>query len=170
MKKKNVLVLLATVAALGMTACGTKELVLTTDQIEVELGSEPDTSVASYVTDADVAAEATVDFSAVDVTKVGTYSAVVTYKEQTAGFDVVVTDTTAPEVEVAEQVVAAAGEPLYAKDVITGITELSGEVEVAFSEPEIMADDTATVEGTEAVEETETAEDEQSVEAENTET
>ena len=165
MKKKSVLVLLATVAALGVSACGAKELTLTANQVEVELGSELDTAVTNYVADADVAAQATIDFSAVDITKVGTYSAVVTYKEQTAGFDVVVTDTTAPIVDAEEQVVVAAGEPLYAEDVITSITELSGEVEVAFSEPETSTDETAMVEGAEEVEDTETAEPTEEVES-----
>ena len=164
MKKRNVVVLLATVAALGMSACGAKELELTANQVEVELGSELDTAATSYVADADVAAEATVDFSAVDMTKTGTYSATVTYKDQTAGFDVIVTDTTAPIVDVQEQVVVAAGEPLYAKDVMTSVTELSGEVEVAFSEPETSADETVTVEGTEKAEDTEMAEPTEEVE------
>ena len=157
MKKREVLATLAVMAALGMTACGTKDLTLTANQVEVELGSELDTAVTSYVADEKIAAEATVDFSAVDMTKTGTYNAVVTYKDQTAGFDVVVVDTTAPEVEVAEKVVVAAGEPLYAKDVITGVTELGGEVEVTFSEPETEIE--ADLEGTEAVEGTEAAED-----------
>ncbi|MBP3488797.1 MAG: DUF5011 domain-containing protein [Roseburia sp.] len=167
MKKREVLATLAVMATLGVSACGAKELELTANQVEAELGSELDTAVATYVADADVAAEATVDFSAVDMTKVGTYSATVTYKDQTAGFDVVVVDTTAPEVTVADQIVAAAGEPLYAKDVITGITELGGEVEVTFSEPETV-DGAETAEGTESLENTEIAE-ESTEEAGNTE-
>lgn len=158
MKKKSALVLLAMATALGMSACGTKELELTANQIEVELGGELDTTMTNYVADADVASEATIDFSAVDITRIGTYSATVTYKDQTAGLDVVVVDTTAPEVEVAERVVVAAGEPLYAKDVITGITELGGEVEVAFSEPGVESEGTETVEKTEAADGAETVE------------
>lgn len=173
MKKREVLATLAVMAALGMTACGTKELEIITNQVEVELGSELDTAVTSYVADEDVAAEATVDFSAVDMTKTGTYSATVTYKDQTAGFDVVVVDTTAPEVTVADQIVAAAGEPLYAKDVITGITELGGEVEVTFSEPETKdgadLEGAETAEGTESLENTEIVE-EPTEEAGDTET
>lgn len=175
MKKKSVLVLLAMVTAFGTSACGTKKLELTTNQIEVELGSELDTAVTSYVADADVASEAAIDFSAVDITRIGTYSATVTYKDQTADFGVVVVDTTAPEVTVAERVVVAAGEPLYAEDVITGVTELSGEVEVAFSEPDVESEGTETVEetetddGTEAVENTEMV-DEPTEEVEDAET
>ena len=174
MKKREVLATLTVLAALGMSACGAKELELTTNQVEVELGSELDTSTTSYVADADVAEEAVIDFSAVDMTKTGTYSATVTYKDQTAGFDVVVIDTTAPEVTIADKVVVAVGEPLYAEDVITSVTELSGEVEVAFSEPKTSADEMVTVEGTEKAEDTEMAEPTEEVEsteaAEETET
>lgn len=160
MKKRNVLVLLAMTATLGMSACGDKELTLTTSEISAELGSALDTSVASYVADADVAAEATIDFSAVDMTKVGTYNAVVSYKDQTADITVNVEDTTAPVVETAEKITVEAGKPLYAENVITGITELGGEVEVAFKEPEAALEPEAveTTETTESVEVTEATE------------
>ncbi len=175
MKKREVLATLTVMTALGMSACGAKELELTANQVEVELGSELDMTVASYVADADVAEEAVIDFSAVDMTKTGTYSATVTYKDQTAGFDVNVIDTTAPEVTIADKVVVAAGEPLYAEDVITSVTELSGEVEVAFSEPETSADEASADAGEESVEETEVVEntemaDEPTEEVENAET
>lgn len=154
MKKKEILTVFTIASMLGVSACGTKELTLTADHIEVELGSNPAAEAANYVADADIAADAAVDFSAVDVTKTGTYRAVVTYKDQTAEFEVAVVDTTAPEVTVAEEVVVAAGEPLYAKDVITGVTELSGKVEVAFQTPE---ETVPASEETEKTDDTETA-------------
>ena len=175
MKKREIVATLTVMAAFGMSACGTRELELTANQVEVELGSELDTAVTSYVADADVAAKAVIDFSAVDMMKTGTYNVTVTYKDQTAGFEVVVVDTTAPEVTVADQVVVAAGEPLYAEDVITSIIEFSGEAGVVFSEPETSADGASADAGEESVEETEVAEntemaDEPTGEAENSET
>lgn len=158
MKKREIVATLTVMAAFGMSACGTRELELTANQVEVELGSELDTEVTSYVADADVAAKAVIDFSAVDMMKTGTYNAIVTYKGQTAGFEVVVVDTTAPEVTVADQVVVAAGEPLYAEDVITSIIEFSGEAGVVFSEPETSADGASADAGEESVEETEAVE------------
>ncbi len=158
MKKREIVATLTVMAAFGMSACGTRELELTANQVEVELGSELDTEVTSYVADADVAAKAVIDFSAVDMMKTGTYNAIVTYKDQTAGFEVVVVDTTAPEVTVADQVVVAAGEPLYAEDVITSIIEFSGEAGVVFSEPETSADGASADAGEESVEETEAVE------------
>lgn len=99
MKKKSVVVLLTVTMVTEMTAagCGDKQLALATDRVSVELGYELNTDVAAYVADADIAVETTIDFGAVDVSKLGTYTAVVTYKDQTASLEVDVVDTTAPE-------------------------------------------------------------------------
>lgn len=149
MKRKAILGI-AVIAVLGLSGCGKKELSLVSDQIEVELGSTLNETVTNYVKlDGDAAAQAAVDFSAVDVMKTGTYSAVVTYNEQTVSFEVIVTDTTAPAVEAVESVSVAAGEPLYTKDVITSVTELSGAVETGFQMVEEPAAER--IEGTEAV-------------------
>lgn len=104
MKKKSVVVLLTVTMVTEMTAagCGDKQLALATDRVSVELGYELNTDVAAYVADADIAVETTIDFGAVDVSKLGTYTAVVTYKDQTASLEVDVVDTTAPEAEVGE--------------------------------------------------------------------
>ena len=101
MKKKSVVVLLTVTMVTEMTAagCGDKQLALATDRVSVELGYELNTDVAAYVADADIAVETTIDFGAVDVSKLGTYTAVVTYKDQTASLEVDVVDTTAPEAE-----------------------------------------------------------------------
>ncbi len=164
MKRKAFLLTFVMMMA-GMTGCGAKELALVSDRVEVELGSELDTTVTKYVDLGETAAaDVSVDFSAVDVLAVGSYTATVISGDQTAEFEVDVVDTTAPAVEVLEDVKVAAGMPLYAKDVITDITELSGNAEVKFtvatSQQEDAAEATESVEeGTEeAAEETETAE------------
>lgn len=157
MKRKAFLLTLVMMMA-GMTGCGAKELALVSDRVEVELGSELDTTVTKYVDLGETAAaDVSIDFSAVDVLAVGTYMATVISGDQTAEFEVDVVDTTAPAVEVLEDVKVAAGMPLYAKDVITDITELSGNAEVKFTVATSQQEDTA--EATESVEEeTETAE------------
>ena len=96
--------------------------------------------------DEKAAKEATLDLSAVDTNKTGTYKASVAYKEQTAAFEVVVKDTTAPEVTLVDKVTVAAGTPLHAKDVIAEVTELSGEVTAVFenAEPEMAKQTEAT--------------------------
>ena len=153
MKKKSVVVLLTVTMVTEMTAvgCGDKQLALATDRVSVELGYELNTDVAAYVADADIAVETTIDFGAVDVSKLGTYTAVVTYKDQTASLEVDVVDTTAPEAEVVNQVTVGVDEPLYVEDVLTSVTELTGNVMATFDD---LAD-----EPTDATEKVETTED-----------
>ncbi len=154
MKKRSILLTAAFVGTLSLGACGKTELKPLAEQIEVELGSSLDKNITSYVAlDEKAAKEAVLDLSAVDTNKTGTYKASVTYKEQTAAFEVVVKDTTAPEVALVDKVTVAAGEPLHAKDVIAEVTELSGEVTAVFenAEPEM----TEQSEGTEALQTTE---------------
>lgn len=153
MKKKSVVVVVLTVTmVIEMTAvgCGDKQLALATDRVSVELGYELNTDVAAYVADADIAVETTIDFGAVDVSKLGTYTAVVTYKDQTASLEVDVVDTTAPEAEVVNQVTVGVDEPLYVEDVLTSVIELTGNVTATFDD---LAD-----ESTDATEEVETTE------------
>lgn len=158
MKKKIVVVLLTVTMVIEMTAagCGDKQLALATDRVSVELGYELNTDVAAYVADADIAVETTIDFGAVDVSKLGTYTAVVTYKDQTASLEVDVVDTTAPEAEVVNQVTVGVDEPLYVEDVLTSVTELTGNVMATFDDlADESTDATEEVETTEGVEATE---------------
>ena len=165
MKKKSVVVLLTVTMVTEMTAagCGDKQLALATDRVSVELGYELNTDVAAYVADADIAVETTIDFGAVDVSKLGTYTAVVTYKDQTASLEVDVVDTTAPEAEVVNQVTVGVDEPLYVEDVLTSVTELTGNVTATFDdladESTEATEEVEVTEGVEAAEDVETTED-----------
>ena len=137
MKKKSIFIGTAFVGVISLSACGKTELQPVAAQVEIELGSLLDENVTSYVTlDEKAAKEAELDLSAVDINKTGTYAASVTYKEETAAFEVVVKDTTAPEVTLVDKVTVAAGMPLHAKDVIAEVTELSGEVTAVFEKAE----------------------------------
>lgn len=165
MKKKSVVVLLTVTMVIEMTAagCGDKQLALATDRVSVELGYELNTDVAAYVADADIAVETTIDFGAVDVSKLGTYTAVVTYKDQTASLEVDVVDTTAPEAEVVNQVTVGVDEPLYVEDVLTSVIELTGNVTATFDdladESTDATEEVETTEGVEAAKDVETTED-----------
>jgi len=165
MKKKSVVVLLTVTMVTEMTAagCGDKQLALATDRVSVELGYELNTDVAAYVADADIAVETTIDFGAVDVSKLGTYMAVVTYKDQTASLEVDVVDTTAPEAEVVNQVTVGVDEPLYVEDVLTSVTELTGNVMATFDdladESTEATEEVEATEGVEAAKDVETTED-----------
>ena len=159
MKKKSVVVLLTVTMVIEMTAagCGDKQLALATDRVSVELGYELNTDVAAYVADADIAVETTIDFGAVDISKLGTYTAVVTYKDQTESLEVDVVDTTAPEAEVVNQVTVGVDEPLYVEDVLTSVTELTGNVMATFDDlADESTDATEEVEATGASEDMET--------------
>lgn len=159
MKKKSVVALLTVTMVMEMTAagCGDKQLALATDKVSVELGDELNTDVAAYVADTDIAVETTIDFGVVDVSKLGTYTVVVTYKDQTASLEVDVVDTTAPEAEVVNQVTVGVDQPLYVEDVLTSVTELTGNVTATFDD---LADEsTEAIEGAEATEGVEAAED-----------
>lgn len=137
MKRKNILIGCALVGVLSLGACGKAKLVPLAKQIEVELGGTLDAAATSYVKlDEKAAKEAVLDLSAVDTKKTGTYPASVTYKGQAVAFEIVVKDTIAPEVTIANPVTVAVGMPLYTKDVITGITEISGEVTAVFEKAE----------------------------------
>ena len=165
MKKKSVVVLLTATMVIGMTGagCGDKQLALATDRVSVELGSELNTDVAAYISDADIVAETTIDFGAVDVSKLGSYMAVVTYKDQTASIEVDVVDTTAPEAEVVDQVTVGVEEPLYVEDVLTSVTELTGNVMATFDdladESTEATEEVEATEGVEAAKDVETTED-----------
>lgn len=169
MKKRKLLVVLAAMTALSISACGAEELTLVTDRVEIELGSELDTTVTNYVNLED----AVVDFSTVDTLTAGTYTVPVTYEEQTATFEVAVVDTTAPTIECVDTVTVEADTLLSAEEVITNVTELSGAVEVTFAEPEAVveevAEETEAVESTEMVEATEVVEVEENEAVESTE-
>lgn len=167
MKKELLLAGITLTTVLGLTGCGTKELALVSEQIDAELGSELDTTATKYVNlDDTAAADASVDFSAVDMLTVGIYPAVVTCGEQTAEFKVNVVDTTAPVVEVVGDLTVRAGEPIYAKDVITDITELSGNAEVEFTVATSQQEETA--EATEQAAETVTENVEETEQEEET--
>ena len=163
MRKKRVATMLATAMilsnTLGATGCGAKELALTTDKMNVELGTEMSTDVADYVSDEKQVAEATIDVSAVDISKVGNYTATVTYKDQTTTVEVDVIDTTAPVADVtADPVVLGVGDTLTADAVMTGITELSGNVTAKFADVSENVEETESAEVTENVETAETVE------------
>ena len=166
MRKKRVATMLATAmilsSTLGVTGCGAKELALMTDKMSVELGTEMSTNAADYVSDEKQVAEATVDVSAVDTSKVGNYTATITYKDQTTTVEVDVIDTTAPVADVTtDPIVLGVGDTLTADVVMTGVTELSGNVTARFADVSENVENTEsaeTVENTEAVETTETTE------------
>ena len=140
LKHKGVLTSMVVISAMGFGACTARELKLVTEQVEVELGTQPDTTITNYVQlDERKALDAVLDFSAVDINQVGKYLAVITYRKQSVEIPIIVKDTKAPIIKVKNMVVPV-GTPVYAKDILKDIVECSGNVTVTFSIQEQMSE------------------------------
>ncbi len=124
MKKRNIVK--AIVAAMAMAAmlagCGTNYTVKLTDTnpVKVELGTELSTDVRDYITvmegeeavnDGEVFNEIVLDTGNIDINTPGTYTLVITYKDNQLVIPVIVEDTTAPEILV-EDITVEAGEEI----------------------------------------------------------
>lgn len=124
MKKRNIVK--AIVAAMAMTAmlagCGTNYTVKLTDTnpVKVELGTELSTDVRDYITvmegeeavnDGEVFNDIVLDTGNIDINTPGTYTLVITYKDNQLVIPVIVEDTTAPEILV-EDITVEAGEEI----------------------------------------------------------
>lgn len=124
MKKRNIVK--AIVAAMAMAAmlagCGTNYTVKLTDTnpVKVELGTELSTDVRDYITvmegeeavnDGEVFNDIVLDTGNIDINTPGTYTLVITYKDNQLVIPVIVEDTTAPEILV-EDITVEAGEEI----------------------------------------------------------
>lgn len=121
MKKKIYTAVAATMAMAAMiTGCGTNYTVKLTDTnpVKVELGTELSTDVRDYITvmegdetvnDGEVFEDIALDTSNIDINTTGTYTLVITYKDNQLVIPVIVEDTVAPEILV-EDITVAAGE------------------------------------------------------------
>lgn len=123
MKKRNIVK--AIVAAMAMAAmlagCGTNYTVKLTDTnpVKVELGTELSTDVRDYITvmegeeavnDGEVFNDIVLDTGNIDINTPGTYTLVITYKDNQLVIPVIVEDTTAPEILVEDITVEAGKE------------------------------------------------------------
>ena len=111
MRKRNerVAALLAgTVLAATLLGCGGDKFTLTNETVTVELGSEPSDNVADYVTFKDGVSDnkkqeildnTVLDFSDVDMSKVGDYTATITYDKTSFTNTVEVQDTSTVKVK-----------------------------------------------------------------------
>lgn len=87
-----------------LAACSLNETyTLNSNEITVELGETLDTDISTYVECSErIKDEVKIDVSNVDTMKVGSYTATVTYKDDTMNFVVNVKDTTKPTVYLAD--------------------------------------------------------------------
>lgn len=132
--KKKILCLLFTTAFLTVSfaGCGKKEVVFKQESVRVELGSNADIEITDLVdfTERELK-KTTLDLSEIDTMTVGEYNGYLVYDEdQRFPFSVVVSDTTPPDVTVAETIVVMAYEPNYIQSIVQSVTELSGNVTI----------------------------------------
>ena len=196
MRRRNekVAVLLAGAAiTLAMTGCGGDKFTLTNETVTVELGSEPSDNVTDYVTFKDGVSDnkkqeildnTVLDFSDVDMSKVGDYTATITYDKTSFTFTVEVQDTTAPVGTLANEIAEIqTGDEVKAADLVTGVEDaqdvtvefVTSTLESVDFDTEAQAEEASEDADTEATEETaeeassedaEDAESEESVEGE----
>lgn len=121
-------------------ACSMNETyTLNSNEVTVELGETLDTDISTYVECSErIKDDIKIDVSGVDTSKVGSYKATVTYKEETMDFTVNVEDTTAPTVYLANDGVfkTMVGETLAKDDIVSQMDDLAG-----ISRYYILADD-----------------------------
>ena len=190
MRKRNerVAALLAgTVLAATLLGCGGDKFTLTNETVTVELGSEPSDNVADYVTFKDgvsdnkkqeILENTVMDLSDVNMSKVGDYTATITYDKTSFTFTVEVQDTTAPVGTLANEIAEIqTGDEVKAADLVTGVEDaqdvtvefVTSTLESADFDTEAQAEEAESTEATAedtSTEATEDAEAEESVEGE----
>ena len=111
-------------------ACSMNETyTLNSNEVTIELGETLDTDISTYVECSErIKNDIKIDVSGVDTSKVGSYKATVTYKEETMDFTVNVEDTTAPTVYLANDGVfkIMVGETLAKDDIVSQMDDLAG--------------------------------------------
>lgn len=121
--KKRILTTIAAAMAMAamITGCGTNYTVKLTDTnpVKVELGTELSTDVKDYITvmegdeavnDGEVFNDIVLDTENIDINTTGTYTLVITYKDNQLVIPVIVEDTIAPEILVGDIAVEAGEE------------------------------------------------------------
>lgn len=155
MKKKIIMTLLASTLIVGsMTGCGSTKL--TKSSITIELGNEDAINKISDFMDLDKNELKSAKLNTKDVNffKEGNYKATISYKDKDYDIKVKVKDTVAPKITVSDNIVVQTNNPLHMSDIITNVTELSGNIDASFKDKpkSESADNTESVSATESTE------------------
>lgn len=157
MKKKIIMTLLASTLIVGsMTGCGSTKL--TKSSITIELGNEDAIKISDFMDlSKNELKNAKLNTKDVDFFKEGNYKATISYKDKDYDIKVKVKDTVAPEVKLSDNIVVQTNNPLHMSDIITNVTELSGNIDASFKDkPKTEStDNTESVSATENTESTE---------------
>ena len=157
MKKKIIMTLLASTLIVGsMTGCGSTKL--TKSSITIELGNEDAIKISDFMDlDKNELKSAKLNTKDVNFFKEGSYKATISYKDKDYDIKVKVKDTVAPKITVSDNIVVQTNNPLHMSDIITNVTELSGNIDASFKDKpkSESTDNTESVSATENTESTE---------------
>ena len=157
MKKKIIMTLLASTLIVGsMTGCGSTKL--TKSSITIELGNEDAIKVSDFMDlSKDELKSAKLNTKDVNFFKEGNYKATISYKDKDYDIKVKVKDTVAPKITVSDNITVQTNNPLHMSDIITNVTELSGNIDASFKDKpkSESTDNTESVSATENTESTE---------------
>lgn len=134
MKKKIIMTLLASTLIVGsMTGCGSTKL--TKSSITIELGNEDAIKISDFLDlSKDELTNAKLNTKDVNFFKEGNYKATISYKDKDYDIKVKVKDTVAPKITVSDNIVVQTNNPLHMSDIITEVTELSGNIDASFKD------------------------------------
>lgn len=134
MKKKIIMTLLASTLIVGsMTGCGSTKL--TKSSITIELGNEDAIKISDFMDlDKNELKSAKLNTNDVNFFKEGNYKATISYKDKDYDIKVKVKDTVAPKITVSDKITVQTNNPLHMSDIITNVTELSGNIDASFKD------------------------------------
>ena len=157
MKKKIIMTLLASTLIVGsMTGCGRTKL--TKSSITIELGNEDAIKISDFMDlDKNELKSAKLNTKDVNFFKEGNYKATISYKDKDYDIKVKVKDTVAPKITVSDNITVQTNTPLHMSDIITNVTELSGNIDASFKDKpkSESTDNTESVSATDNTESTE---------------
>lgn len=157
MKKKIIMTLLASTLIVGsMTGCGSTKL--TKSSITIELGNDDAIKISDFMDlDKNELKSAKLNTKDVNFFKEGNYKATISYKDKDYDIKVKVKDTVAPKITVSDNITVQTNNPLHMSDIITNVTELSGNIDASFKDKP-KSESTDNTESASATENTESTE------------
>lgn len=133
MKKKVVIALLCATMMFTTVACGGPKQLST--KVTIELGDEKGINVTDILDiSKDDAKSAKLNTKDVNFFKEGNYKAIISYKDKDYDIKVKVKDTVAPKITVSDNITVQTNNPLHMSDIITNVTELSGNIDASFKD------------------------------------
>lgn len=153
MKKKILIIMLCATMMFTTVGCGSAKL--TKSSITIELGNEDAIKISDFMDlDKNELKSAKLNTKDVNFFKEGNYKATISYKDKDYDIKVKVKDTVAPKITVSDKITVQTNNPLHMSDIITNVTELSGNIDASFKDKP-KSESTESTEKTDSTESTE---------------